>query len=134
VGGFDVVNLPQVREEPLWGDIRTEHQLSLEELSALKNYACSTASTQPRGVLPRVGGDDGMLYRINDERIRSQFTISNVASPQRYTLNHAELLVDSSANTELKLPARKVLQLGLQPFLITQVVVRVAQQTTFATT
>jgi hypothetical protein len=56
-----------------------------------------------------------MLYRINDERIRSKFTISNVVPPHRYTSN-AELLVDSGANTELKLPALKVLQLGLEPF------------------
>lgn len=113
-GGYNVVNLLQVREEPLWGEIRTKYQLSFEELLALKNYACS-ARTQLRRVLPLFGGDR-VLYRINDDRIRSKFTISNVlVPPHRYTLN-AELLVDSGANTELKISARKVLQLGLRPF------------------
>ena len=115
-GGFNVVDLPQARDEPLWGEIRTEYNLSLVELSALKDFACS-AMKPPREVLQHpsdpmllrlrssfssfvrwaresaiaaapsfsisvpfrfkstsVGGD-GLLYRFNDERIRSKFTI-----------------------------------------------------------
>jgi predicted aspartyl protease len=43
--------------------------------------------------------------------IRAEFTISN----RIYTMP-VELLVDSGAQSELKLPSRKVLQLGLRPF------------------
>jgi hypothetical protein len=108
-GEFDVADLPQARVSPLWGRIETAYGLTLEELSALQNLACSAF----RGVLPRVGGD-GTIYKIHDERIRAQFTISNYIHPHHYTM-HAELLVDSGAMTELRLPARKVLQLGLRP-------------------
>jgi hypothetical protein len=105
-GWLDVADLPQARDEPLWGAIRDEHDLSLGELSALKNFACSV------GVLARI--KSGTVYRVSDERIRAKFTISNQVHPHHYIMD-AELMVDSGANTELRLPARKVRQLGLVP-------------------
>lgn len=115
-GNFgDLLSLPNSREEPLWGEIRSSFALSLAELSTLKNHACSPvhAVPRPRGVLPRIGGD-GTIYRINDDRIRAKFTISNQVGPYEKIME-AELLVDSGASTELKLPARKIQQLGLRP-------------------
>jgi hypothetical protein len=56
------------------------------------------------------------MYRISDQRIRASFTISNVVNLCTCTLKDAELLVDPGANTNVKLPARKVMQLGLCPF------------------
>jgi hypothetical protein len=73
-GLLDVADLPQARDEPLWGAIRDEHDLSLGELSALKNFACAVV-TRPRGVLPRI--ESGTVYRVSDEHIRAKFTISN---------------------------------------------------------
>lgn len=110
-GLLDVADLPQARDEPLWGEIRDDYDLSLGELSALKNFACSVV-TRPRGVLPRI--ESGTIYRVSDERIRAKFTISNQVHPHHYIMD-AELMVDSGANTELRLPARKVRQLGLVP-------------------
>jgi hypothetical protein len=110
-GLLDVVDLPQARDEPLWGEIRAEHDLSLEELSALKNFACAVV-TRPRGVLPRI--ESGTVYGVSDERIRAKFTISNQVHPHHYIMD-AELILDSGANMELRLPARKVRQLGLVP-------------------
>lgn len=69
---------------------------------------------RPRGVLPRVQG--GGLYRINDERVRCKFTIKNHVSSSACLMMPAELTVDSGAQSELKLPGRKVVQLGLMPF------------------
>jgi hypothetical protein len=108
-GLLNVADLPQARDEPLWGVIRDEHDLSLGELSALKNFACFA---RPRGVLPRI--ESGTVYRVSEERIRATFTISNHVHPHHYIMD-AELMVDSGANTELRLPARKARQLGLVP-------------------
>jgi hypothetical protein len=110
-GEFALGDLPQTRDDEIWGRIETRYGLSLNEMSALKNYACPS---QPRGVLPRIAA--GGLYRIHDERIRAEFTITNRISPSRCYTMPAELLVDSGAQSELKLPARKVVQLGLEPF------------------
>ena len=105
---FNTANLPQTAGSPLWQEIRSTYALSLEECCALQNYACSP---RPRGALPRI--ESGAVYRVSDERVRAKFTISNVRGFHRYVME-AELLVDSGANTELKLPARKVRQLGLE--------------------
>jgi hypothetical protein len=110
-GKYDLADLPQARDEPLWGAIRDEHDLSLGELSALKNFACAVV-TRPRGVLPRI--ESGTVYRVSDERIRAKSTISNQVHPHHYIMD-AELMLDSGANTELRLPARKARQLGLVP-------------------
>ena len=79
-------------------------------MPALKNFACPVV-TRPRGVLPRI--ESGTVYRVSDERIRAKVTISNIKDGHQYVME-AELLVDSGANTELRLPARKVRQLGLE--------------------
>jgi hypothetical protein len=68
---------------------------------------------RPRGVLPRVQG--GGLYRINDERVRCKFTIQNHVSSSECLMMPAEIMVDAGAQSELKLPGRKVVQLGLMP-------------------
>jgi predicted aspartyl protease len=109
---FSLSSLPQARDDRIWDRIETEYNLLLGELSALKNFA---VAVRPRGVLPRVESQ-GTVYKPNDERIRAEFTLSstNDRNATRYTMS-AELLVDSGASTELKLPARKVLQLGLRP-------------------
>ena len=107
---FSLSSLPQARDSRIWDRIETEYNLSLGELSALQNFA---VVVRPRGVFSRVGGQ-GTVYKPNDERIRAEFTISNDRNITRYTMR-AELLVDSGASTELKLPSRKVLQLGLRP-------------------
>lgn len=67
---------------------------------------------QRRGVLPRIQG--GVLYRINDERIRCEFTLKNHLSSSQCLLMPTELMVDSGAQSELKLPGRKIVQLGLR--------------------
>ena len=107
-GRFPSSALPQTRDDEIWGRIETDYSLTLDELSALKNYACPA---RPRGVLPGIQG--GGLYRISDERVRSQFIIKNQISPSRCLTMPAELMVDSGAQSELKLPARKIVQLGL---------------------
>lgn len=105
--------LPQTRDDPLWLDIKNEYGLLLQELGALKNYACPVvAQPSPRGILRRT--EDATLYRISDQRIRARFMISNIVNMHRYSFN-ADVLVDPGANTELKLPARKVMQLELLP-------------------
>jgi predicted aspartyl protease len=71
------------------------------------------ARPRVRGVLPRVQG--GGLYRINDERVRCKFTIKNHVSSSECLMMPAELMVDAGARSELKLPGRKVVQLGLMP-------------------
>jgi hypothetical protein len=108
--GFDPVALPQTEISGLWARIEHDCELSLAKLSALQNKACTA---RPRGVLRRI--DDSTMYRISDQRIRASFTISNVVNLCTCTLK-AELLVDPGANTDVKLPARKVMQLGLRPF------------------
>ena len=41
VNDFDEINLPNVRKDiSLWKDIQIECNLTLQELSALKNYKC----------------------------------------------------------------------------------------------
>ncbi len=109
-GGHDPMVLPQARDDSLWDEIRSTFGLSLMEVTAVKNHACPVV-TRPRGVLPRI--ESGTVYRVSDERIRAKFTISNIKDGHRYVME-AELLVDSGANTELRLPARKVRQLGLE--------------------
>jgi len=101
-GNFDQASLPITRASNIWGEIKIECNLTLGELSALQNEFCSGS----RGILPRIR--DSTMYKIHDECIHAHFTIST----DRYIMP-AELLVDSGAETELKLPARKVLKLGL---------------------
>jgi len=109
-GGHDPTVLPQARDDSLWDEIGSTFGTSLMEAIALKNHACPVV-TRPRGVLPRI--ESGTVYRVSDERIRAKFTISNRKDGHRYVMEE-ELLVDSGANTELRLPARKVRQLGLE--------------------
>ncbi|KAG7349786.1 hypothetical protein IV203_012383 [Nitzschia inconspicua] len=109
-GGHDPTVLPQARDDSLWDRIGSTFGLSLMEVIALKNHACPVV-TRSRGVLPRI--ESGMIYRVSDERIRAKLTISNIKDGHQY-VTEAELLVDSGANTELRLPARKVRQLGLE--------------------
>ncbi|KAL7581174.1 hypothetical protein ACA910_005963 [Epithemia clementina (nom. ined.)] len=108
---FNVTNLPRVVDNPLWQEIRSTYNLSLEECCALQNSSCSP---RPRGSLPRIQ-PDGQVYRIHDDRIRAAFTIASRPTPggRSYTMA-TELLVNSGAQSELKLPARKVVQLGLR--------------------
>jgi hypothetical protein len=108
-GGHDTEILPQSINNNLWDEIRSTFALSLMEVVALKN--CAPA--RPRGVLRQI--ENSTMYRISDTRVQASFTISNVVNSCKYTLE-AELLVDPGANTGLKLPARKVVQLGLRPF------------------
>lgn len=103
---FSLSSLPQARDDRIWDRIETEYNLSLGELSALKNFALAV---RPRGVLPHVESQV-TVYKPNDERIRAEFTISSTNDTMR-----AEFLIDSGASTELKLPAWKVLRLGLRP-------------------
>jgi hypothetical protein len=105
--GFNTANLSPV-DSVLWGDIRAQYNLSNQEAAALQNHACRP---RPRGVLPSI--ESGTIYRVSDERVRAKFTISNVKGAHRYVME-AELLVDSGANTELRLPACKVRQLCLE--------------------
>lgn len=107
--------LPDSVIDPVWNLLYTKYSLSVEELMALKKHT-RAAPFRPRGVLPRIEGE-GTIYKPNDARVRARLTISNVPENQtiRYTME-AELLVDSGANTELKLPARKILQLQLRPY------------------
>jgi len=107
---FLLEDLPPV-ESTLWEEIRTTYDLSLQEMSALQNHACRP---RPRGILPRVAPGNGEVYRINDERVRARFTITNKIDQFHHITVEAELLVDSGAQSELKLPARKVVELGLQ--------------------
>jgi hypothetical protein len=108
-GGHDTEFLPQSINDNLWDEIRTKFELSLMEVVALKNCALPA---RPRDVLRPL---NSTMYRISDTRVRASFTISNEVNPYKYTLE-AELLVDPGANTDLKLPARNVVQLGLRPF------------------
>lgn len=112
-GAYALEALPKTRDDPLWGEIKNDYGLLLQELGALKNYACPVvAQPSPRGILRRI--EDYTLYRISDLRVRARFMISHTVNMRRYSFN-ADVLVDSGANTELKLPARKVVQLGLLP-------------------
>lgn len=112
-GAYALEALPQTRDDPLWLEIKNEYGLLLQELGALKNYACPVvAQPSPRGILRRI--EDATLYRISDQRIRARFMISNTVNMHRYYFS-ADVLVDPGANTELKLPARKVMQLQLLP-------------------
>ena len=106
---FNPANVPLTVDSSLWQEIRSTYALSLEECCALQNYACSP---RPRGTLPRIEG--GAVYRVSEERVRAKLTISNVRGFRHRYVMEAELLVDSGANTELKLPARMVRQLGLE--------------------
>ncbi|KAL7581181.1 hypothetical protein ACA910_005970 [Epithemia clementina (nom. ined.)] len=108
---FNVTNLPRVVDNPLWQEIRSTYNLSFEECCALQNSSCSP---RPRGSLPRIQ-PDGQVYRIHDDRIRAAFTIASRPTPdgRSYTMAE-ELLLDSGAQSELMLPARKVVQLGLR--------------------
>ena len=112
---FNPANLPRTADSSLWQEIRSTYALSLEECCALQNYACSprnyACSPRPRGTLSRI--ESGAVYRVSDNRVRAKFTISNVRCFRRHVME-ADLLVDSGANTELKLPARMVRQLGLE--------------------
>mmetsp|Transcript_23951 Transcript_23951/g.28971 ORF Transcript_23951/g.28971 Transcript_23951/m.28971 type:complete len:332 (-) Transcript_23951:285-1280(-) len=67
-----------------------------------------------RGVLPRVPSTDGGVYRVTDERVRCAFDIKSEISSTECRILPAELLIDSGARSELKLPGRKVVQLGLR--------------------
>lgn len=102
VGTDDLTSLPKTRNDDLWDEIQTTYRLSPVELSALKNHAVSD-SPRMRGVLS--GIQDETLYKISDNRVRCFFNIrrmeGNVSMP-------AELMVDSGAEGELKLPGRKV--------------------------
>ena len=112
-GSYALEALPQTRDDPLWVEIKNEYALLLQELGALKNYACPVvAQPSPRGILRRI--EDATLYRISDQCIRARFMISHIVNMRRYSFN-ADVLVDPGANTELKLPARKVMQLELLP-------------------
>lgn len=112
-GAYALEALPQTRDDPLWLEIKNEYGLLLQELGALKNYACPVVTQpSPRGILRRI--EDTTLYRISDQRIRARFMISNIVNMHRYSFS-ADVLVDPGANTELKLPARKVMQLELLP-------------------
>lgn len=103
-------SLPKARNDAVWGEIRETYALTVLELSALKNYACPG---NVRGVLSgKKTSQDDTLYRVADKRIRSSFIISNF---DRTMEMPAELMVDSGAEGELKLPGLKVVQLGLQP-------------------
>jgi len=97
----------RVFQHPCWKVLRDENGLALKELIALKNYACNGISC---GVLQGTI-NNGMLYKVSDERVRCNFTISlfdgSIVMP-------AELMIVSGAQGELRLPGRKVLQLGLQ--------------------
>lgn len=107
VGEAAADNLPKARSDPCWKELQETKGLELEELMALKNHACNYVS---RGVLSTTI-NDGTLYKFSDDRVRCNFKISlfdgSIVMP-------ADLLVDSGAECELKLPGRKVLQLGLQ--------------------
>lgn len=102
--------LPTTRSEALWNDIRTECNLTTFELSALKNDLFADADpSPPRGVLP--GIKEEAMYKISDSRVRCSFTITYVEGNKSMP---AELMLDSGAEGELKLPGRKVVQLGLR--------------------
>ena len=45
---FQFQNLPTDRNDTLWTEIRTQYELNLEELCALKNARCS------QGILPTI--------------------------------------------------------------------------------
>lgn len=104
----DLTSLPTTKNDDLWNAIQATYGLTPLELSALKNYRVSDSSRM-RGVLS--GIQDDTLYKISDNRVRCSFTIRrmemNVSMP-------AELMVDTGAEGELKLPGRKVVQLQLQ--------------------
>lgn len=104
--GADPNDLPKARTEPLWDRIETTYDLTLAELSALKNYVCPGVA---RGVLR--GVHDEAVYTISDKRVRCSFIISRVEGNMSMP---ADLMLDSGAEGELKLPGRKVIQLGLQ--------------------
>ena len=107
VGEETLKILPKSRSDPDWEKLQEAKGLDLEEVLALKNYACTGIS---RGMLPSTI-DDGTLYKVSDERVRCTFTISlfdgSIVMP-------ADLMIDSGAQGELRLPGRKVVQLGLQ--------------------
>lgn len=104
---FPLENLPCDRQNPMWTDIKESFDLTLAELSALKNSACP--NLRARGVLPSIR--DGDLYRISDERVRAKFSFTNHETARTMS---ADLMVYSGAESELKLPGRKVAQLGLR--------------------
>ena len=54
-GAYALEALPQTRDDPLWLEIKNEYGLLLQELGALKNYACPVvAQPSPRGILRRI--------------------------------------------------------------------------------
>ena len=109
VGEKNLKNLPESRSDPDWKELKEAKGLDIDEVLALKKFACTTGLS--RGMLPSTT-DDGTVYKVSDKRVRCSFTISlfdgSIVMP-------ADLMIDSGAECELRLPGRKVVQLGLQP-------------------
>jgi hypothetical protein len=81
------------------------------------------ASGMSRGVLVTSPMNESSMFRVTDDLVRCKFTISLYDEPidnglvrysARTTVMEAHLLIDSGAEYELKLPGRKVAQLGLK--------------------
>jgi hypothetical protein len=115
VGEETMKGLPNSVSDPSWEDLKDTHGLNLSELHVLMNYACDGVSRAcdgrvSRGILPNSIMNDG-VYKLHDERVRCDFTISRVDGS---IVMPASLLIDTGAEHELKLPGRKVVQLGIR--------------------
>jgi hypothetical protein len=49
LGGSPLEDLPNVRDDPVWNNIKEECNMSAIELSALKNHVFQTADRQQNG-------------------------------------------------------------------------------------
>jgi len=76
------------------------------------SFSSSSSSTLVRPPVPATMSGE-MYGFVEDVRVKCKFEISN---PQSGVCFDAILLIDDGAMSEITLPARKVIQLGLEPY------------------
>lgn len=107
--------MPENNDNHGWDSVALQSELSWCEQLALRKHVHAIRNSgvpaKPRAVLPRIEDAEGTFYRVSDGRLRAEFNITNHEQTKCF---RAELLVDSGANSDLKLTARKAMQFGLK--------------------